>query len=74
MCEHGLTTERVLPDRLQNTLESERARPGGGAGNIDEALAHPTWSMGNKISIDSATLMNKALEVIEKSIQFYRTL
>jgi 1-deoxy-D-xylulose-5-phosphate reductoisomerase len=30
-----------------------------------EALAHPTWSMGPKISIDSATLMNKALEVVE---------
>jgi len=29
------------------------------------ALSHPTWSMGQKISIDSATLMNKALEVIE---------
>lgn len=32
---------------------------------IKEALAHPTWSMGTKITIDSATLMNKALEVIE---------
>ena len=31
----------------------------------DEALAHPTWSMGGKITIDSATLMNKGLEVIE---------
>jgi 1-deoxy-D-xylulose-5-phosphate reductoisomerase len=30
-----------------------------------EALAHPTWSMGGKITIDSATLMNKGLEVIE---------
>ena len=30
-----------------------------------EALAHPTWSMGPKITIDSATLVNKALEVIE---------
>jgi 1-deoxy-D-xylulose-5-phosphate reductoisomerase len=32
---------------------------------IDEALNHPTWNMGPKISIDSATLMNKGLEVIE---------
>jgi 1-deoxy-D-xylulose-5-phosphate reductoisomerase len=32
---------------------------------IDDALAHPTWRMGNKISIDSATMMNKGLEVIE---------
>ncbi|MBK7947336.1 MAG: 1-deoxy-D-xylulose-5-phosphate reductoisomerase [Deltaproteobacteria bacterium] len=33
--------------------------------SIEEALAHPKWSMGAKISIDSATLMNKGLEVIE---------
>src|SRR2546425_9819244 len=32
---------------------------------IEEALAHPTWQMGSKITIDSATLMNKGLEVIE---------
>ena len=32
---------------------------------VQEALAHPTWSMGGKITIDSATLMNKGLEVIE---------
>jgi 1-deoxy-D-xylulose-5-phosphate reductoisomerase len=31
----------------------------------EDALAHPTWSMGPKITIDSATLMNKGLEVIE---------
>ncbi|WP_448871100.1 1-deoxy-D-xylulose-5-phosphate reductoisomerase [Desulfobulbus propionicus] len=31
----------------------------------EQALAHPNWSMGKKISIDSATLMNKGLEVIE---------
>ena len=32
---------------------------------LKEALQHPTWSMGRKITIDSSTLMNKALEVIE---------
>ncbi|WP_025321955.1 1-deoxy-D-xylulose-5-phosphate reductoisomerase [Deferrisoma camini] len=32
---------------------------------VDEALAHPNWSMGPKITVDSATLMNKGLEVIE---------
>lgn len=32
---------------------------------VDEALAHPTWKMGPKITIDSATLMNKGLEAIE---------
>lgn len=33
--------------------------------SINQALAHPKWNMGRKISIDSATLMNKGLEVIE---------
>jgi len=36
----------------------------------DEALAHPTWSMGRKITIDSATLANKGLEVIEAHFLF----
>ncbi len=35
------------------------------AATVEEALRHPTWSMGPKITIDSATLMNKGLEVIE---------
>jgi len=37
---------------------------------VEQALAHPTWKMGRKISIDSATLANKALEVIEASYLF----
>ncbi|MHB8899741.1 MAG: 1-deoxy-D-xylulose-5-phosphate reductoisomerase, partial [Thermoguttaceae bacterium] len=32
---------------------------------VEEALAHPTWQMGPKITVDSATMMNKALEIIE---------
>jgi 1-deoxy-D-xylulose-5-phosphate reductoisomerase len=32
---------------------------------VDDALAHPTWRMGTKISIDSATMMNKGFEIIE---------
>ena len=36
----------------------------------EDAVAHPTWSMGRKISVDSATLMNKGLEVIEASWLF----
>jgi 1-deoxy-D-xylulose-5-phosphate reductoisomerase len=32
---------------------------------LQQALAHPTWNMGKKITIDSATMMNKALEIIE---------
>jgi 1-deoxy-D-xylulose-5-phosphate reductoisomerase len=38
---------------------------------VEEALAHPTWSMGRKITIDSATLMNKALEIIETHHLFH---
>jgi 1-deoxy-D-xylulose-5-phosphate reductoisomerase len=37
---------------------------------VNQALAHPTWSMGTKITIDSATLMNKALEIIEAFFLF----
>ncbi len=36
----------------------------------EEALKHPTWEMGNKVTIDSATLMNKGLEIIEASVFF----
>src|SRR5918998_833306 len=35
------------------------------AATVEEAMRHPTWNMGEKITIDSATLMNKGLEVIE---------
>lgn len=37
---------------------------------VEQAIAHPKWSMGSKISIDSATMMNKGLEVIEASRLF----
>ncbi len=46
------------PFRTWSKERIEKAR-------VEEALAHPNWSMGDKISIDSATLMNKGLEVIE---------
>ncbi|MDQ1373161.1 MAG: 1-deoxy-D-xylulose-5-phosphate reductoisomerase, partial [Actinomycetota bacterium] len=42
-----------------------RSRDELGAVTVADALAHPTWSMGPKITIDSSTLMNKGLEVIE---------
>ena len=42
-----------------------RGRADLGGVTPDEALAHPTWEMGGRITIDSATLMNKGLEVIE---------
>ncbi len=46
------------PFRGSTRDELVRVRP-------DEALAHPTWDMGGRITVDSATLMNKGLEVIE---------
>jgi 1-deoxy-D-xylulose-5-phosphate reductoisomerase len=46
------------PFRNRTKEEIERATP-------EQALAHPNWKMGDKITIDSATLMNKGLEVIE---------
>ena len=46
------------PFREASLAEMNRA-------TVDQALAHPTWQMGAKITIDSATLMNKGLEVIE---------
>ncbi len=42
----------LRPDQLQDVT-------------VEQALAHPTWQMGGKITIDSATLMNKGLELIE---------
>ncbi len=46
------------PFRGKTAAEVENASPG-------KALAHPNWSMGAKITIDSATMMNKGLEIIE---------
>lgn len=43
------------------TWETERVQ----SATVRDALNHPTWSMGRKITVDSATLVNKALEVIE---------
>ena len=41
-----------------------------GSASVEDALRHPTWQMGRKITIDSATLANKALEVIEAHFLF----
>ena len=51
------------PFRGKTAAELEAATP-------EQALRHPTWKMGPKITIDSATLMNKGLEVIEASFLF----
>ena len=54
------------PFRTWTTEEMSRATP-------EAALRHPVWSMGAKISIDSATLMNKGLELIEAARLFAMT-
>jgi 1-deoxy-D-xylulose-5-phosphate reductoisomerase len=51
------------PFRKRSLEEMERVTP-------EEALAHPTWNMGPKITIDSASLANKGLEVIEAACLF----
>ena len=51
------------PFRGRSRLDLSRVSPG-------EALAHPTWNMGPKITVDSATLMNKGLELIEAHFLF----
>jgi 1-deoxy-D-xylulose-5-phosphate reductoisomerase len=65
---HGAIEKIVLtasggPFRLASLEEMARATP-------EAALRHPVWSMGAKISIDSATMMNKGLEVIEAARLF----
>ena len=47
-----------------------RTRPELADVTVQDALAHPTWSMGPKITVDSSTLMNKGLEVIEANELF----
>ena len=53
-----LLTASGGPFRGRSRAELERV-------TVSDALAHPTWSMGPKITVDSSTLMNKGLEVIE---------
>ena len=63
----GLDTGEVARIILTASGGSLRSLPVGELGSVTpgRALAHPTWDMGSKITIDSATLMNKGLEVIE---------
>jgi 1-deoxy-D-xylulose-5-phosphate reductoisomerase len=65
-----LSSERPgTVDRLLITASGGPFRGRGGSElqdvTVKQALTHPTWAMGGKITIDSATLMNKGLEVIE---------
>ena len=55
---------------LEATLAALRAGKRVAGATVDEALRHPTWKMGKKITVDSASLVNKALEVIEAHFLF----
>src|SRR5438128_8874605 len=61
--DHGEVQRIILTASGGPFLKRELSTFGGIT--VEAALAHPTWKMGNKISIDSATMMNKGLEVIE---------
>lgn len=73
--EHSAVFQAMQAGRRQEVKRVVLTASGGPFRNWDQqrlkqvtpsqALAHPTWNMGPKITIDSATLMNKALEVIE---------
>ncbi|MCP3857252.1 MAG: 1-deoxy-D-xylulose-5-phosphate reductoisomerase [Actinomycetia bacterium] len=68
--------ERARLDRIVLTASGGpfrgRSRSELSEVTVEAALAHPTWSMGPKITIDSSTLMNKGLEVIEANELFGR--
>ncbi len=66
-CLHGRAPGELKRLILTASGGPFRGRAAGdlGAVTAEEALRHPTWRMGRKITIDSATLMNKGLEVIE---------
>ena len=63
----GLPAERVRSAVITASGGPFRGRPAADLAEVTpaDALRHPTWSMGAKITIDSATLMNKGLELIE---------
>jgi 1-deoxy-D-xylulose-5-phosphate reductoisomerase len=58
------TVDRLILTASGGPFRGRRAADLAGV-TVAEALAHPTWEMGGKITIDSATLMNKGLELIE---------
>jgi 1-deoxy-D-xylulose-5-phosphate reductoisomerase len=71
-CLAGAAAETVESVVLTASGGPFRGRPASELRDVtpDQALAHPTWSMGAKITIDSATLMNKGLELIEAHFLF----
>jgi 1-deoxy-D-xylulose-5-phosphate reductoisomerase len=66
-CLHGRSASEIRRLILTASGGPFRGRPAAALATVsaDDALQHPTWRMGRKVTIDSATLMNKGLEVIE---------
>ena len=66
-CLHGRSPEEIRRIILTASGGPFRELPAAALADVkpEDALRHPTWRMGRKITIDSATLMNKGLEVIE---------
>ncbi len=69
-CLEGHRTAEVAEILLTSSGGPFRTVTDLSAVTVEQALKHPTWSMGPKISIDSATLMNKSLELIEAQVLF----
>src|SRR5262249_5832943 len=71
-CLEGRSPEQVDTLVLTGSGGPFRGRTRGGLEDVtpEQALAHPTWRMGPKITVDSATLANKGLEVIEAHFLF----
>ena len=71
-CLQGEDRTRLRKIYLTGSGGPLRTRPKESFGRLtrEEVLAHPKWKMGKKITVDSATLMNKALEVIEAHLLF----
>ncbi len=65
----GNRIERILLTASGGPFRG-RKRADLGSVSVEQALRHPNWSMGSKITIDSATMMNKGLEVIEAAWLF----
>lgn len=73
--EHSAILQCLIGEEIENVKKIVLTASGGPFRNktseelksvtVEEALRHPNWQMGDKITIDSATLMNKGLEVIE---------
>jgi 1-deoxy-D-xylulose-5-phosphate reductoisomerase len=67
--EHAGTVDKLVLTASGGPFRG-RTAPELEAVTVEQALAHPTWAMGGKITIDSATLMNKGLELIEAHYLF----